>query len=461
MKKGILAAVLTAGIWGQQANAQVNVSPSLKAAIDAAVDNSAVIRNETLNLEKADNARKAVWNKYLPTVAANATYAYLNNDLLLDIPAVTLPLTGTKIFEGSTRTHNEGNVFAAGITAKQVLFSGGQIMNGAKALEASNEGNRYLAELNKDELIKDIIASFDQLRLLAEAEALLKESDVRLQKETERVEKAIAQGLAVPYDRDKIKLASLNLSAKQAELAGKKELLHLKINTLTGYDEAQINAVDYSLNSIEVDTELNTEARSELKAMNAFSKALDYNLKKEKGSLLPTVGAFASYGYASLFNANTTLSLPLSGNQAQLNLNQATLSPNWMIGGMLKWELFGGLERKHNIEAVKIDQHILANKKEDAQRMMNLQLKNNLVNYRVQTSQLAIADQQEKIATNNLITAEKQYKLGLIGVTERISAENDIYEASLNKVQTLIKQRQAALNAYAAAAPLTDFIQVK
>lgn len=461
MKKGILAAVLTAGFWGQQANAQINVSPSLKAAIDAGVANSKVLQNEALTLEKADNERKAVWNKYLPTVSANAAYAYLNNDLLLDIPAATLPITGIQLFEGSTKTHNEANVFAAGVTAKQVLFSGGQIMNGAKALEAKNEGNRYLLSIKQDELIKDIISSFDQLRLLAEAAALLNESELRLQKETERVEKAIEQGLAVPYDRDKIKLASLNLASRQAELAGKKQLLYFKINTLTGYDDQQIDAVDYALTPIEVDTMLNTDARNELKAMNSFSKALDYNLKKEKGSLLPTVGAFASYGYASLFNASSTFPLPVSGNQAQLNLNQATLSPNWMIGGILKWELFGGMERKHKIEAVKIDQHILANKKEDAVRMMNLQLKNNLVNYRVQTDRLAIAAQQEKIASNNLTTAEKQYKLGLIGVTERISAENDIYEVSLNKVQTLINQRQAALEAYAAAQPLIHSIQVK
>mgnify|MGYP002423937296 CR=1 FL=1 len=111
--------------------------------------------------------------------------------------------------------------------------------------------------------------------------------------------------------------------------------------------------------------------------------------------------------------------------------------------------------------SIKIDQHILSNKQEDAARMMNLQLRNNMVNYKVQTDQLSIADQKEKIAGNNLITAEKQYKLGLIGVTERISAETDIYEASLNKVQTLINQRQAALESYAAAQPLIHFIQVK
>lgn len=461
MKKKIVAAILLSSLGWKAAQAQINVSPSLKEAIDAAVASSKVIKNEDLALQKAGNEARAVWNKYLPVVSANATYAYLNNDLLLDIPTVTLPLTGAQLFEGSTRTHNEGNVFAAGVTAKQVIFSGGQIMNGAKALEAKNEGSQYMSELKKDELVKDVIYSFDQLRLLDQAELLLRESDVRLKKETERVEKAIEQGLAVPYDRDKIKLASLNLESKKAEISGKKALLYIKISSLTGYDDAQIAAVDYALVPIQVDTELDINERNELKAMQSFSKALDYSLKKEKGSLLPTVGAFASYSYASLFNANTTFPLPISGNQAQLNINQATLSPNWIVGGMLKWELFGGFERKHKIEAVKIDQHMLSNKREDATRMMNLQLRNNMVNYKVQMDQLSIADQKEKIAGNNLITAEKQYKLGLIGVTERISAETDIYEVSLNKVQTLINQRQAALEAYAAAQPLIHFIQVK
>src|SRR5690606_3601140 len=120
-----------------------------------------------------------------------------------------------------------------------------------------------------------------------------------------------------------------------------------------------------------------------------------------------------------------------------------------------------GMERKHKIESVKIDQQILANKKEDTERMINLQLRNNMVNYQVQLDQLAIADQKVKIAGNNLITAEKQYKLGLISVTERIVAETDIFEVSMNKVQTLINQRQAALDAYSAAEPLENFIQVK
>ncbi|MCL7986852.1 TolC family protein [Sphingobacterium sp. lm-10] len=461
MKKHVLAGLLICSLSFPSVYAQIRISSTLESAIESAINHSSNIKNHSLEHRKAEDEQKAVMNKYLPTLSANATYVYLNNDLKLDVPTATLPISGANIFEGTSTINTSANVFAAGLTAKQVLFSGGQIANGAKALAAKNEGNLLIDEIQKDELVKDVIGSFDQIRLLAQAEVLLQESEVRLQKEKERVEKAVQNGLAIPYDRDKIKLASLNLDAKKSEIQGKKQLLYIKLNNLTGFERIEIDSVTYELDPIKVSTELDILERNELKAMKAFSQALDYNLKKEKGSLLPTVGAFASYSYASLFNVNSSFALPIIGSQAHLSLNQATLSPNWMLGGVLKWEIFGGFERKHRIEAVKIDQQILANKQEDSQRMMNLQLQNNLVNYRVLLNQLSIAEQQEKIARDNLTTAEKQYKLGLINVTERISAETDVYEMALNKIQILINQRQAALNAYGASKPLYHFIQVQ
>ncbi len=54
--------------------------------------------------------------------------------------------------------------------------------------------------------------------------------------------------------------------------------------------------------------------------------------------------------------------------------------------------------------------------------------------------------------------AEKQYKAGLIGVTDRISAENDIYKESLNKIETIIKQRQIAIETYQSAGALSTYI---
>jgi hypothetical protein len=53
---------------------------------------------------------------------------------------------------------------------------------------------------------KEVINSFDQLALLNEVEKLV--TVIKIADRNERVTRAIEEGLAIPYDRDKIKLAS-------------------------------------------------------------------------------------------------------------------------------------------------------------------------------------------------------------------------------------------------------------
>jgi ABC-type polysaccharide/polyol phosphate export permease len=83
--------------------------------------------------------------------------------------------------------------------------------------------------------------------LLNEVEKLVNESEKRFQTETKRVTRALEEGLAIPYDRDKIKLASLELKSKKIELKGKQKLLYKKIQYLTGYSVSEIDAVHYDL----------------------------------------------------------------------------------------------------------------------------------------------------------------------------------------------------------------------
>lgn len=159
--------------------------------------------------------------------------------------------------------------------------------------------------LRKNEVIEDLLTSFDQLEMLRTAEALIQDSDKRLKKENDRVEKAIALGLAIPYDRDKIKLARLELETKRTDVQNKKELLALKINQLTDLSPEDILAIEHKVEPIVILQNLDTENRNEIKALEAFKQASEYAIKKEKGTLLPTLGAFGGYSYTSIFNTNT------------------------------------------------------------------------------------------------------------------------------------------------------------
>ncbi len=436
---------------------QIAVSASLDDAIQKALAKSSSVKNKELEIEKLNLQKKSIWNKYIPTVEATAMYMYFDNRMTIDLPTVTI--LNYPLLDGKTSFDNYGNIFHGGVMAKTVLFSGLQIPNGAKAIEQKAIGTAYLTESEKDGIVKDVINTFDQLALLAEVERLINDSEKRLNAETLRVTKAIEQGLAIPYDRDKIKLATLELSSKRIEMEGKRKVVFKKISYLTGYSNEEIKNVQYQLAPYLISQNLTTDNKQEIKALESFKSAYQYALKKEKGTYLPTLGAFGGVTYSSLFDANaTTPPLPIFGQPLNLGLNELTISQNWIIGAALKWEIFSGFERKHKVHEAKINIEQVQNQIDDTKEKLQLLLENNYANYTVLNQKTEIAEQQEKVARNNLTLAIKQYKEGLINISERLEAENDMYKASLNKVSTLIEQRLSAIETVIATGELTNYL---
>ena len=438
--------------WGQ-----IKTSTTLDEAIHKALEKSLSQKNKELEIEKLNLQEKGIWNKYIPTVEASAIYSYFDNKLTVDLPTTQIPIINYPLFDGKTPFDNYGNIFNGSIMAKTVLFSGMQIPNGAKAIKEKTKGTQYLKDSEKDEIIKEVINTFDQLSLLKAIDTLIKDSNNRLQNEAKRVQKAIEQGLAVPYDRDKIKLAALELQSKKVELDGKRELIYKKITYLTGYSASQTNLVTYELEPyLIINNQLNTENKQEIKALESFKTAYEFLLKKEKGTYLPTVGAFGGVTYSSLFDARATTPVITGVNQAlYLGLNELTISNNCMVGAAVKWEIFTGFERQHKIHEAKININQLQNQIDDTKEKLALLLENNWVNYTVLNKKLEIAYQQEKISKNNLNLASKQYTQGLISVSERLEAENDCFKSAVNKINTLIDQRLAAIETIIATGDLT------
>ena len=438
--------------WGQ-----IKTSTTLDEAIHKALEKSLSQKNKKLEIEKLNLQEKGIWYKYIPTVEASAIYSYFDNKLTVDLPTTQIPIINYPLFDGKTPFDNYGNIFNGSIMAKTVLFSGMQIPNGAKAIKEKTKGTQYLKDSEKDQIIKEVINTFDQLSLLKAIDTLIKDSNNRLQNEAKRVQKAIEQGLAVPYDRDKIKLAALELQSKKVELDGKRELIYKKITYLTGYSASQTNLVTYELEPyLIINNQLNTENKQEIKALESFKTAYEFLLKKEKGTYLPTVGAFGGVTYSSLFDARATTPVITGVNQAlYLGLNELTISNNWMVGAAVKWEIFTGFERQHKIHEAKININQLQNQIDDTKEKLALLLENNWVNYTVLNKKLEIAYQQEKISKNNLNLASKQYTQGLISVSERLEAENDCFKSAVNKINTLIDQRLAAIETIIATGDLT------
>lgn len=442
--------------------AQLQLPKVLERPINLALEKDKEIANKNLELEKTILERKAVKSKHIPKLEATGAYAYLDSKITVDIPGLELPLIGYELFAEKTRINNQMNALHGGLMAKAVLFSGLQINSGAKALEQKAKGDGLLIETDKDNLIVDVITSFDKIKFIEASEELIDDSRNRLEKEEERVNKAITNGLAIPFDRDKIKLARLELESKQVELEESKSLLISKIEYLTGMSEAEILAVTYELDPILLSSGLTAETKQELEALRAYKSAGEYLLKKEKGAFLPQAAAFAGLSYTSLFDGSSQFDipyLPAGVTQPHLSLNEFTLAPSWMAGVVLKWEIFGGMERKHKVRQAELNIQQLENKLEDSRDKLNLLLMQKIAAFRTSEKQVDLAIQKELVAENSLTLAGKQYTQGLISINQRLEAENDFVKASQGKTEALINQRESALEAEKVGGKLIEKIQ--
>lgn len=430
--------------------AQLQLPKALELPINLALERNKEIANKNLELERTVLERKAIKSKHIPRLETTGAYTYLDSKMTVDIPELELPISGYELLAEKTKINNQMNLLHGGLTAKAVLFSGFQINSGAKALEQKAKGDELLIETDKDNLIVDIITSFDKIKFIEASEELIDDSRRRLEKEEERINKAIENGLAIPFDRDKIKLARLELESKQVELEESKSLLIAKIEYLTGMNEAEILTTTYDLAPILLSSGLSVENKQELEALSAYKSAGEFLLKKEKGTYLPQAVAFAGVSYTSLFNGSSQFDIPyLPDGMAQphLNLNEFTIAPNWMAGVVLKWEIFGGMERKHRVRQAELNIQQLENKLADSRDKLNLLLMQKIAAFRTSEKQADLARQKELVAENSLTLAGKQYTQGLISINQRLEAENDFVKASQEKTEALINQRESALEA--------------
>lgn len=460
--KNIFLSLTTLLFFGTNSYAQLQLPKNLERPITLALEKSKTIANKNLELEKIVLERKSVKSKHIPRLEANGIYSYLDNRMTIDIPGLELPISGYEVFADKTKIDNQFHAVHAGLMAKTVLFSGLQINSGAKALEEKAKGDALLIETDKDDLIVDVVNSFDKLRFIEASEKLISDSSNRLEKEEERVNKAIANGLAIPFDRDKIKLARLELESAQVELEESKNLLLAKIQYLTDLSEAEIMAISYDLDPILLPASMTVDNKQELEALEAYKTAGTFMLKKEKGTFFPQAAAFAGVSYTGLFNGSSQFDipyLPAGMNQPQLSLNELTIAPNWMAGIALKWEIFGGMERKHKVQQAELNVRQLENKLEDSREQLNLLLMQKLAAYRTSEKQMDLAQQKEVVAENSLTLAGKQYVQGLISINQRLEAENDYVKAAQSKTEALINQRQSAMEANKVTGKLSQKIQ--
>src|SRR5664279_4026022 len=127
-----------------------------------------------------------------------------------------------------------GNYLGIDLTAKMLLYSGGQVPNLSRALTEKIKAQEALSDKCKSDVISEVITYYDQVALLIQSKHVLDESAVRLGAEKKYAAMALKNGLATSFDTLKIAVANASLEAKLSEYESRKTLLYQKLAQLTG-----------------------------------------------------------------------------------------------------------------------------------------------------------------------------------------------------------------------------------
>ena len=433
-------------------------APTLTQLAERAIEKSYTLANAQLDIQSDQETRKGIREIYLPHVEANGKYAYLNADVLVDLPTTTLPVLNIPLFDGSEHFPSRANLWTSDITASAVLFSGTKAPKMGKALDQKIKAQEMMLEKQRQEIIDRVSTAYDQLALLRQVQLVLEESQKRLDAEKKTAEKAFGYGLITSYELNKLDVAEAAFAAKNQEYEGKRKLLLQQLHQLTDVSLDSLALIEHTLQPYSLTaTGDGINGRPEVGALDAAIEANRYKLQAERAHWIPQVQAMASIGYYGLTNGlvKTPYALPVSGQPVQLGIDRLQAFPSYLVGVGFRWNLFDGLQGKRAVNKAKIEVRKAENERQEATELLQLNLSRAQTEYKLANKQVASGQTRLTLAEKALHIAQKEARVGLIKPTDRIAAETDYQQAAMDYYQTVFNQRRAAYGVLMATGKLT------
>lgn len=440
--KPITAILLTlpAGLAAQQA-------PTLDELVESALKKDHHLANRQLDIEESQISRHQLREAYLPHLDLSGKYAYLSSGLNVKAPANSVPEMGIALPPMDDAFTNRANLLTGGLKTDVLLYSGGKVPNLTKALDRKITAQTAMLEKDRQEVISEVTAAYDQLALLKQVKVVLDESKRRLTVNAETADKALGYGLITPYEHQKIDVARAQLDSRIQQYEGKRYLLINLLHQYSGLDTARIALIDHDLRpAYPGQTGNGIENRPEAAALDASILAHQYQIKAAQSWWKPKVQASASLGYLNAFDVRFRAKEPFpTGNTMALNANKLEVIPNFSVGVGFKWDLFDGNKGKREIQRARVGLQKAVNEREEAMEKLELNLLKNQTEYTNALAEILVKSKQKEAAQNALNQANKEFKTGLIKASDLIGAEADYQNASLDYLQAVYNQRRTVV----------------
>ena len=465
---------------------------SLDEAVQIALVHNYALRQARLDQENAELQVGEAWGQLIPSVTLNSTYTRnvrspnpfagseagglfqslgfidwlsFNEQARTDDNPDTQPISFPEFQERQREGQREagispggdGNPFAvpnqfeAGITVSQVLFNASAFsaVRGADRLRAINARG---ADREEQLLIDEVRETYYQAVLAQERARVTQESVERVERTVRETARAVEQGTAPKFDRLSAEVELSNLRTEltdaknQAELAlnALKNVLGIPVDTpIVLSDDLDAPALPEAIGDLTIAsaTEAALRHRPDLEQAQLAVELNEIDRSITRGSLLPTLSAFANANYVGSVPDDRTVTLsdpenPFAFDQETRGFfDTAYWDQSVNVGLSLTWNIFDGNQTRRQIQQRTIAVEQAKIDREQAREGVKLEVEQALRNLRAAQERLDSQTENVERAELNYEYAQQRLREGVARPIEEREASQQLDQARLNRLQ--------------------------
>lgn len=422
MQKTILSTALLLGCLSLHAQRVL----TLEQCRDAAINHNIAVRSANRSLEKAQKQKKEAFTKYFPSVSA-AGFTYHSSkdvvrgdintsDVIPSSIASSIPEAIATMIPSSVPIGLMRNGTAAGITAVQPVFMGGQIVNGnklAKVGVTAADLQRQLSErevrLTTNQYYWNVVTLQEKLHTLQQTQQMLRS----LEKD---VNTAVKAGVALRNDLLQVQLQENQVEAALLEVNNGMKASRQVLGQYIGLSDSSfvvsgMEAKDSTFVlpvAMRRDPSVAAANMTESRLLEQNVQGTVLNRKLEVGKNLPSVAVGAGYDYMCLVHKDNTFGMVFA--------TVAIPISSWWGGS-------------HAIRRRKIEEQEAREQLADKQQLLSIKVEKGWDDVTVAYRKTLIARKSIEQSCENLRLNQQFYHAGTGKMTDLLEAQRQVQQS--------------------------------
>jgi outer membrane protein TolC len=339
VKAAVAVAAAMLGLVFMPAQARAADGPyTLAQSIELAKKSNSEMQQSRLEIEAAEEMKRAVYTKYFPQISSGAM-ALVAKDPLLQVhtPGGNLPvfdgnpanlMTATQFAYMPSGTMGTGNTMSVlTLSAIQPVYAGGRIRNANRLAQVGVDAAKISASMQERDATAQTEEKYWRVVVLKEKQRTLAAFEALLEALQRQVDDAVKAGLVTRNDQLKVQLQRSQAAIDRERLESGIQLASRDLRRHLGLPEGDAIELGDTLKAPEDPTPLKAQSqasedrRPEIQLLEQAARAEELKVKLKQGEMLPTLSVGAAIfrihpeGFPPMTNAVAfgALTVPITG----------------------------------------------------------------------------------------------------------------------------------------------------